>query len=52
MTTLNLKSVASAFGALALTMVLSLAVADTSNYVPAKQSAHTGFVAAIVALVR
>ena len=52
MTTLNLKSVASAFAALALTMCLSLAVADTSNYVPVQHGAHSGFVAAIVALVR
>ena len=52
MTILNLKSVTSAFCALAVTLVLSLAFADSSNYVPAQRSGHSGFVAAISALVR
>jgi hypothetical protein len=52
MSNLNLKSVASAFGALALTMFLSWAFADASNYAPVKRDTHSGFVAAISALVR
>jgi hypothetical protein len=52
MTTLNLKSVASAVGALALTMLLSWSVTDASNYVSVKRDANSGLVAAISALVR
>ena len=52
MTTLNLKAVASAFGALALTVFLSWTVSDASNYVPVKHNAQSSFVASIVALVR
>jgi hypothetical protein len=33
-------------------MFLTWTVADTSNYVAVKHTAHTGLVAAIVALVR
>ena len=52
MKTLNLKSVTSAFAALAVTMLLTLTVADASNYAPVHRDGHSGFLAAISALVR
>jgi hypothetical protein len=50
---MNLKAVASAFAALALTMVLSWTFVDATS-IPRvhRDSNNSGFVAAIVALVR
>lgn len=54
MKTLNLKAVASAFAALALTMVLSWTFVDATHTarVPGHTSSGQTFVAAVSALVR
>jgi hypothetical protein len=52
MTTLNLKSVTSAFCALAVTAFLSFSFADSFNQVYGTRSANSGFFAAVSALVR
>ena len=52
MTTLNLKSVTSAFCALVLTAMLSFAVTDSFNQVYGARSSNGGLFAAITALVR
>jgi hypothetical protein len=50
---MNLKAVASAFAALALTMVLSWTFVDATSVSRVHRDGNTGgFVAAIVALVR
>jgi hypothetical protein len=50
MINLNLKAVASAFGALALTLVLSWTFVDSTSL--ARVQREAGFVAAVSALVR
>jgi len=52
MTTLNLKSLTSAFCALALTALLSIGLTDSFNQVYGARSANSGFFAAVTALVR
>ena len=52
MTTLNLKSVTSAFGALALTILLSVCFTDSFNQVYGARGANSGFLAVVTALVR
>ena len=53
MKTLNLKAVASAFAALALTVVLSWTFVDATSLARVQRdSASHGFVAAVSALVR
>jgi hypothetical protein len=49
---LNLKSVASAFAALALTVVLSWTFVDATKLVRVAPDAGHGFVASVSALVR
>jgi hypothetical protein len=52
MKTLNLKAVASAFVALALTVVLSWTFVDATSVARVPNSHGHGFVAAVSALVR
>lgn len=52
MIALNLKSISSAFAALALTAVLSWAFVAGTNLELAKRDSSFGFVAAVSALVR
>jgi hypothetical protein len=52
MTTLNLKAVASAFAALALTVMLSWTFVDATSVARVQHSAGTTLVAAVNALVR
>jgi hypothetical protein len=54
MNTLNLKSLASAFAALALTVVLSWTFVDATSLARTQRDAgaSSGFVAAVSALVR
>jgi hypothetical protein len=52
MLTLNLKTVASAFAAVALTMVLSWAFVTGTNIELSKRDSGVGFVMAVSALVR
>ena len=52
MTTLNLKSVASGFAAVALTAILSWAFVTGTNIELAKRDSSFGFVMAATALVR
>jgi hypothetical protein len=52
MTILNLKSLTSAFCALAVTAFLSFSLADSFNQVYGTRHASSGFVAAVSALVR
>jgi hypothetical protein len=52
MMTLNLKAVASALAALALTVVMSWTFVDATSVARVQHSAGTAFVAAVSALVR
>jgi hypothetical protein len=52
MTTLNFKSLTSAFCALALTALLSWSFVGSFNQVYGARSTNSGFLAAITALVR
>jgi hypothetical protein len=52
MLTLNLKTVASAFAALALTMVLSWAFVTGTNIELSQRHSSAGFLTAVSALVR
>jgi hypothetical protein len=52
MKTLNLKSVASAFAALALTVVMSWTFVDATKLARVQRDASTGIVAAVSTLVR
>jgi hypothetical protein len=52
MTTLNLKAVASAFAALALTVVLSWTFVDATSLANMERSSGAGLLAAFSALVR
>jgi hypothetical protein len=52
MTTLNLKAVASAFAALALTVMLSWTFVDATSVARVQHSAGIALVAAVSALVR
>jgi hypothetical protein len=52
MTTLNLKAVASAFAALALTVVLSWTFVDATSLANMERSSSAGLLTAISALVR
>ena len=52
MLTLNLKSVASAFAALSLTVILSWAFVTGTNIELSKRDSSFGFVVAATALVR
>lgn len=52
MNTLNLKAVASAFAALAVTFVLSWTVVDATSVARVQSPAGAAFVAAVSALVR
>ena len=52
MMTLNLKTVASAFAALALTLALSWTFVDSTSLARVQRDGNTSFVAAVSALVR
>jgi hypothetical protein len=52
MKTLNLKAVASAFAALALTVVMSWTFVDATKVARVQRDAGTGIVAAVSTLVR
>jgi hypothetical protein len=52
MKTLNLKAIASAFAALALTVVLSWTFVGDTGLARAQHGAQTNFLAAVTALVR
>jgi hypothetical protein len=52
MTTLNLKSVTSALGALALTALLSVSLTNSFNQVYGARGSNGGLFATITALVR
>ncbi|MEO8016845.1 MAG: hypothetical protein ABI769_03450 [Pseudomonadota bacterium] len=52
MSTLNLKSVASAVAALALTLMMSWTFVDATSLANLQRQSHHGFLAAVSALVR
>jgi hypothetical protein len=52
MTTLNLKAVASAFAALALTVILSWTFVDATSLANMERNSGAGLLAAFSALVR